>query len=180
MPGPNDLQDLASEYLAAAEQAVATTIGGPISRSYISPGLPSFDCGADEISVYVGPAAEGPTSPLSPPLVVGLRSVHTEKVNLVALTCTVVRCVPTVGGTGQMPSASAIEAAAAKTNADLWAIWNVVPAFYRAGQIFTRSDGEQRLLIFDPAVPLDPSGGVGGWRVQIRVELDGYRPVVVP
>ena len=174
-----DLQAVASEYLAACEQAVATAPGGAITRSYISPGIPSFDC-PPELSVFVGGMTEGITKPVAPPLALGQRENITGSVNLVPLTCVVTRCIPTVASDGTFPTAAAIEAAAVETNGDLWAIWNVVPALYRAGLIFTRPDAEQLLLFFDPAAALAIGGGVGGWAISILVEIDGYRPTVTP
>ncbi len=179
MAAVTDLYTLAEEYLAACEQAVATAPGGAISRTYISPGVPSIDC-PPELSVFVGGPSEAVTKPLSPPLQLGHRDDVTGKVNLINLTCVVSRCMPTVKAGGQFPDAAEIDAVAKLTCGDVWAIWNVVAAFYRAKLIFTRPDGETRVLFFDPAAPLAISGGAGGWLIPIRVELDGYRPVVTP
>ena len=179
MAGPNDLHEIASEFLAGCETAIQTSPGGKITRSYVAPGLPSLDC-APELSVYVGGAVEGITRPLAPPLQLGRREDQTGRVNLVPLTCVVSRCVPTVDAGGHFPSPTEIEEAAKLTNGDLWAIWNVVPALYRAKLLFARPDNESRLLFFDPAVPLATSGGVGGFQVPVRVELSGYEPEVTP
>lgn len=177
MAAVTDLYDLASDYLAACEQAVATAPGGAISRSYVSPGIPSADC-PPEIAVYVGGPTEAATRPLAPPLALGLRDDVTGKVDLVNLTCVVTRCVPTLDAGGNFPDPAAIEAAAKETIGDVWAIWNVVPALYRARMVFARPDGEKLLLFFDPASPVSISGGVAGWQVPIRVEILGYRPSV--
>ncbi len=143
----------------------------------MSPGVPSCDC-PPELAVYVGGPAEGVTRPLAPPLALGLREDMTGRVDLIALTCVVSRCVPTVDATGNFPAPAAIEAAAKLTLGDVWAIWNVVPALYRKGAVFARADGERLLLFFDPASPISISGGAAGWQIPIRCELPGYRPPV--
>src|SRR5665811_316733 len=94
MGAATDLFDLAKEYLQACEAAVATTPGGPIARSFVSPGLPAWDC-CPQLSVHVGGPVIGDTMPLAPPLQPGHRFEDTGTVNLVALTATVLRCSPT-------------------------------------------------------------------------------------
>lgn len=180
MSGVNDLYQAASDYLAACEQAVASAPGGPIARSFVSPGVPAIDC-APQLAVYVGGPIEADTRPLSPPLVLGRRAEPggAGAVHLVNLTCVVARCVDTLTDDGSFPSASALEANAVDTIGDVWAIWNVVRALYRAGLIFTRPDGERRELYFDGAIPLVTSGGAGGFQIPVRVQIDGYAPVVV-
>jgi hypothetical protein len=180
--GPSDLYDLCSDYLAACEQAVATTDGGAIARSFVSPGPAAIDC-PDQLAVWSGGPLEADTAPLSPPLQLGRRASPGESghaVHLVNLTCLVTRCAPTVKSGGEMPNPAELEAAGKQHLQDVWAIWNVVRALYRAGAVFTRDDGIQRELFFDGAIPLLPQGTAMGWQVPIRVQIDGYHPTVAP
>lgn len=178
MAGVDDLYDLSVEYLGACEEAVATAPGGPIARSFVSPGLPALDC-LPQLAVYVGGPVEAETRLTGPQLAAGRRPDDTGAVHLIALTCVVARCVPVIReGSNAFPTPAQMNAASQEVIADVWAIWNWVRAAYREGLIFTRPDGERRELYFDPAVPLGISGGAGGWMVPIRTALDGYAPVV--
>lgn len=170
--GVGTLYEFASEYLAACEQACAFAPGGAITRSFVSPGPPAFDC--SQLAVYVGGPIDANTQPLSPPLAIGRRPSQTGAVHLVNLTCLVTRCVPVLGEEGEPPDPAAIEASAQETIGDVWSIWNTVRSLYRKKLIFTRPDGIQRELFFDGALPLHPLGGIGGWQIPIRVQVDGY------
>src|SRR6266705_1969139 len=94
MSGPNDLFDICSEWLAACEAAVAPTEGGPIPRSFVSPGPPAWDC-CPQLTVHGGYAIAD-TLPLIPVLGPGHRSTDQGGVVLVPLVATVLRCVPTL------------------------------------------------------------------------------------
>jgi len=177
MAGVGDLQALAVEYLEACEDAVASSPGGSISYSLVSPGIPVFDC-LPLLAVYVGGAIEAETRLSAPPLQAGRRPDDMGSVHLIGLTCVVARCLPGIDKNMTFPSAAKLTATAAQTNGDLWAIWNVVRAMYREKMIFTRADGERRELFFDPAVPLSYGTGAGGWMIPIRVQIDGYGPSI--
>src|SRR4051812_1224440 len=99
--GPNDLQALAAEWLAACTAALATTDEGAIDRSFVSPGVPAFDC-CPQLTVHVGGPAEGATAPLAPPLQPGHRT-SIGVVPLVPLTATVIRCIPGMTDSGEFP-----------------------------------------------------------------------------
>lgn len=171
----SDLYDLCDEYLSACAAAVATTPGGAIDRAFVSPGPPAWDC-CPQLSVHAGGPAEGDTAPLSPPLQPGHRP-KVGIVNVVAMTATVLRCVPTVDEGGRFPSPLAIDAAAQETIADVWAIWNHLLTAKRSGALFPGIDGDpdQREMFLDPAVALNSAGGCAGWQIQIRVQLWGYQ-----
>lgn len=181
MSGVGDLFTLAEEYLAACEQAVATSPGGAIARSYIAPGPPSVNC-PPELTVYVVSPAEADTRPLAPPLASGQRAgmAETGSVHLVRLAAQITRCVPSLNDDGSFPDIAAEEAAAVETIGDVWAVVNYVRALYRARLIFTDPDDQQREVWWEPAVPLAPSGGAAGWVIPVRVRLDGYGPEVTP
>jgi hypothetical protein len=171
-----DLYDLCDEYLTACVAAVATAPGGEIDRFFVSPGPPAWDC-CPQLTVHAGGPAEGDTAPLNPPLQPGHRA-EVGIVNLVAMTATVIRCVPTFDEqTGRFPDAASIDAAAQATLGDCWAIWNHLLTLKRAGGIFAGLDGDarEREMFLDPAVALNTSGGCAGWQLQIRVQLWGYQ-----
>lgn len=174
MSGPSDLQDVAKEYLAACQAALATTDNDELVRAYVSPGVPPWDC--SQIAVYVGSAIEADTAPLMPPLQPAHRVGDGRMLNMVTLTAVVIRCcVPVPTGEGPnilYPGAAEMQAVSDMTNADLWAIWNHLGQMKRAGTLFPPV---RREFIFDPAVPVGTSGGCAGWQVQARVELGGYK-----
>lgn len=172
-----DLYALLEEYLGACEAAVALTPGGAIARAFVSPGPPAWDC-CPQLTVHAGGPVVGDTAPLAPPLQAGHRPAL-GIVNLIAMTATVLRCVPVVtqhGETTVLPAPVDISASAKETCADVWSIWNHVLASKRNGTLFAGTDGDpdQREMTLDPAVALSPAGGCGGWQLQIRVQLGGY------
>lgn len=172
-----DLYDLLNEYLGACHAALADTPGGQIDRRYVSPGIPAWDC-PEQLTVHAGGPAEADTLPSAPVLVQGRRSDVTAAVNLIAMTATVLRCVPVSQKNGQPPAAAALDAAARETTSDVWAIWNHLRSRVRAKSIFLTASGDVRELILDPAAAVLTQGGAAGWQIQIRVALDGYRTVL--
>lgn len=171
----DDVFDACSTLLDACSEALALAPGGSPARQFISAGLPAFDC--EQLSVHVGGTTpglvEGYTLPVEPPMVVGLRSTTTMKVNLLQLTVTIVRCTSVFNGK-QSPSPAALTADARKTQADLWVIWNHLYTLRKNGLLFPP---EHRELFFDPAVGLPIQGGMAGWEIPFRVQIDGYRTV---
>lgn len=166
----SDLFDVARELLTACAAAVATTDAGAIDRVFVSPSLPAFDC-CPQLTVHVGNALEGDSSPLSPPMQPSHRAVD-KVVPMVQLTCSVVRCLAGPDARGNAPPVSAIEDAARQTNADLWAIWNELRTMKRDGTLFAPRERE---FFFDPAFPISVQGGCAGWLIPFRVTLGGYR-----
>lgn len=174
-PGPGDLFAAAQELLAAAAAALVEAPAGSIAYQAIWPGLPSYDC-APALFVHAGGTSFADTYPLQPPLQPMQQMVTTGEVNLLALTITVIRCVPVIEQEQQsvlLPSPQIITDAAEDIYGDLWAIWNYLKNQHRAGLLFQRPSG-RREFRFDPAVPVRTSGGVGGWEIPVRVELSGY------
>jgi hypothetical protein len=168
--GPADLYDLAAEWLAACELAVASAPGGAIAYAFVAPGSPALDC--ELLAVWAGGPIEAETAPLSPPLAPGHRDTVQGAVHLVNLTCCVVRCSPVGDDQGRAPSAAEYEAVARQTMGDVWAIWNFTRQRHRDGSLF--ASGHQREVFLEPAYPLPIQGGLAGWQVPIRVQLDGY------
>lgn len=173
MGAATDLWDAASEYLEACKAALDATPYGAPPRSYVSPGVPAWDC--VQVTVHVGGPTGGAmvadTSPISPSLAPGHRIVVSSEVDIVTLTATVVRCVPSMTEDADFPAASSLDSSSAETLSDLWAIWNYVKQQKRADALFPPRTRE---MVLDPAVTLPEMGGFGGWQIPIRVQLDGY------
>jgi hypothetical protein len=167
-----DLYNLAAEWLATCVDAVTSTPGGAIPYAFVSPGNPPLDC--ELLAVWAGGPIEAETAPLNPPLTTGNRDTVQGAVHLVNLTCCVVRCSPVGDDRGRPPSAAAYDAAAQQTMADVWAIWNFSRTRHRDGILFPST--HRREFWLEPAYSIAISGGLAGWQVPIRVQLDGYRP----
>lgn len=170
--GPGDLHALAVEYLDAVDAALATTDAGPILRKFVSHGPPPWDC-CPMLAVHVGGPSVAETGIPAGTLASGVRIAGGMEVDLVALTATVIRCGPAWPSEGEdFPTTEANTAAAAATNADLWATWSYVKTKIREKSLFA---GESRPVVLDPAVSFNQQGGCVGWLIPIRVQLDGYR-----
>jgi hypothetical protein len=178
--GATDLYDLALEWKLVCDEAVASTIGGAIEHSYVSPGPPSTDC-LPQLAVYVGtPVARADTAPVSPPLAPGMRDTEVGGVNLVNLTCVVLRCAPTFDEADQFPTVEALEAAAREVDEDLWAIWAYTRTRHDANVLFSGL-AEPREMFLDPAFPVPEGRQEIGWQISLRVRLDGYwAPALAP
>lgn len=170
--GSSDLFAIADEYLDACVLALADTPEGPPDRCFVSPGVPAWDC-PDQLTVHVGAPLVADTLPLQPSLAPTHRVTVQAEVDIIVLTATILRCVPTIDDFGNLPSPAAIDAASQQVCADLWAIWNHVKSMKRAGTLFPPREREFAL---DPAVSLQQAGGAAGWQIPIRVNLEGYRP----
>lgn len=170
--GPQDLHDLAMEYLDACVESLDTIptfapeLGGAPERRFISPGQPALDC-CDQLTVHVAGAVDAPTSPGG--LTAGRKAAY-GKVNLVLMVATLTRCVPVIEQK-KWPTPAAMEAAAAQINADGWALWNHTFNMVASGQLF----GICQEVYWDTLNSITPSGGCGGWTLGVRVRLDGYQ-----
>lgn len=172
---PGGLYAAAQELLGAAAAGLALSPGGAISYQAIWPGLPAFDC-APALFVHAGGPSVGDTYPLQPPLQPMQRIVDTGQVNLVLLTITVLRCVPVLTQSQQsvlLPQPAALNASAEETMGDVWTLWNYLYEQHRSGALFS-SPSRRREFSLDPAVAVRTSGGVGGWEMGVRFQLDGF------
>lgn len=170
----SDLYDTCLTLLQACYEALELTPAGAPDRTFVSPGVPAWDC-CPQLTVHAGGPAQGDTAPLQPPLQPGHRVGDGMVVNLVAMTATIIRCAPTVETQGQVavfPSALELDAAAQIMLSDCWAIWNYLKTRKREDLLFPPKTRE---MFFDPAVSLGASGGCVGWEMQFRVQLGGYR-----
>jgi hypothetical protein len=170
--GPGDLETLADDLLQASIDALDTVpvaipglLGAP-ERSFISPHLPALDC-CDQLTVHVPAIVEADTVPGG----LGKGTRHRmSRMNHVALTVTITRCVPIIDGAGNLPALAELTAASEQLLADGWALWNHVWNLVRAKQLFSYC-GE---VHWDGLRPLGPEGGCAGWTLAFTVSLDGY------
>ena len=184
MASPADLHNLALAYLSVCADALNTIplltsetpalLGAPV-RSYVSPGLPVFDC-PEMLVVQVAPINEGDTTPGG--LDAGRRAARFARINQVALIGTAIRCVPTgvESNTGSYspPDVTELELAAKQINADGWALWNHLFNAVHAEQLLTLCDE----VTFVGITPVIPSGGSAGWSVTARASLGGYEELL--
>lgn len=171
---PDDLHELALEYLAACAAALALTSAGAPDIQYVSAGPPAWDC-CPALIVHVGGPSTGNTRVPSGGLGEGHRIATTGVIHLISLTATVLRCSASYGeGEDFLPSPEAETAVAAVTNADIWAITNYLVDAIADGVIF--GSCQERML--DNPVTLAQQGGCAGWLVPVRFSLPGF--VAIP
>jgi len=177
MPSPEDLHAIAQDLLDACVGALDTIptfdpdLDGTPDRTLISPGLPAFDC-CDQLAVHASVVTDAPLSPGG--LSAGIKHRTGGKINHVALVVHATRCVPVPDASGNPPTAAALTAVAAQVNADGWALWNHVYNLIRDGQLFALCDE----VFWDGLRAINPSGGCGGWTLNLRAQLDGYEEVL--
>ncbi len=165
-----DLYDLCRELLEASAEALTFSLLGAPTRQFVSAGMPAFDC--EQLTVHAGGTTEAYTLPVEPPMQPGLRASVTQKLNLVQMTVTIIRCTTVIQDTKSVPPASKLDKDAQNTLADLWVIWNHLFTLKKADTLFPP---QFREMFFDPAVALPIQGGIAGWEIPFRVELGGYR-----
>lgn len=160
------LFDLAVDLLEACDEALATTEAGPPEKSYISPGVPTFDALCDTLVVYGATLTEETTSPLNPPPSTGWRH-RRGRLNLAGLTVVSARC----GSTKAAPLATDLTADAKKSLEDGWAIWNVLTQKIRNDDLFGGACSD---VHFDGGLSLTPQAGLVLWQMALRIEIGGY------
>ena len=172
MADGNDLNDLCVAVLDAAVAALDTIPGfapgleGAPARTYITDGQPALSC--PQVTVNVGPSIrEAATAPLG--LGAGTRHRQGFRKNHVGVQVWFTRCRPQ-----DIPSnADNMTAHAEQHNADGWAMWNYMWNINRPGStdpIVSLCDE----WFMDSLTPLQPSGQLSGWVLNVRVELAGY------
>lgn len=168
--GPDDFHALALDLLDVAADALDSTptfagLGGlkaAPERQFVHPGVPVWD-ECEQLVVHAGGLADRFALP---------KAVF-DKVNVPALTVTILRCLPqaTVNGkTIVAPSSDDLTAAARQHHADAWALWNHIFNAIRAGSFLTRCTE----VSFVSMIPFAPAGGYGGWQMNFSAVLDGY------
>jgi hypothetical protein len=165
--GPEDLYALEQELLDAAVESLDTIptfapgLGGSPERSYISPGLPAFDC-CDQLTVHSASILD---SPFSPDSATG-RSARSASVITIGLVVTITRCVP---GQPEPPVSDFLEPTQ-QVEADGWALRNHLRGMIQSGELFSICDE----VFWDGLRKVNPQGGCAGWTLNLRVQLDGY------
>lgn len=160
------LTEYAQQLLDVCEAALAATDAGVPSRVYLAVPGPPFDC--DQLTVEtkgLGDAAFATTSTLG-----GGRRI-TAALNLVGFTVKIVRCVPTLDENGNPPDEVESSIAADMLNKDLWSIWTRIRTEQREGTLF---NGECGHLFYDGAFAIEEEGGVAGYQIEFRADIDGF------
>jgi hypothetical protein len=167
--------DIADQFLQATVAAMTTTPAGPPARATVVLGDPVFDDSCGQAFVSVPALTEGSTNPGTPPEATG-RRISRGRVNLVAMTAWAIRCVHVTSGLQQgfvPPSDAELAADALQGYEDGWAVWNYITRAVLNDTLFSGPCG---IVHFDGGQAVTPSGGLGGWKFTIRVELPGYDP----
>ena len=172
MPDATDLEGLCEDFLDACSASLDTltpAYDGAPDRQFVSAGTPAADC-CPQLTVHAQSVIDGAQSPLAP-------KAAQAKVNHVVLVATLFRCVS--GGeesNGRFipPAVSVMQAEGEQHHADGWALWNHLQNLVRAEQLFQVCGDVTNWIL----TSLEPSGGCGGWRLQVTVGLDGYEEAI--
>lgn len=178
MPGPTDLYAAAQEVLEAAAAALDTipladpTLDGAPARQFVSPSFGPIECcpGGGQLSVHVDLTQDAPVA-------AGLKMgrLQAGKITHVVFAIAIARCVidnrrGTTAGLEEPLRPEDQAATSQQTDADVWALVNVIYGLWQSGDLFTLC-GE---VFFEGARPIPQSGGCAGWTVLVRASLDGY------
>lgn len=176
MASPLDLKALLDELLAQSAAALDTIpdsdpgLEGAPDRAFVAPGRPALE-GCDQLAVHAQNILDSPTGPGG--LNDGKRNTQGKR-NHVRLVITIDRCVADsrqgMQNMTQPYLTSDLEAAAAQTSADAWALWNYLFDAWRSGQLLTMCEE----LFFEGMTALPEEGGRAGWTLTLRANLDGY------
>ena len=170
-PCPTDLYGAAAELLGAAIEALDTiplcdsSLDGAPVRAFVSPGVPAIDC-CPQLTTHVVQVRDAPFAGggLSEGRKLAASVTH------VYLTVTIQRCVHMPDQDGNPPLEADMEGDARQMDADAWALWNHIWFLWRSGALFTICDE----MFMDGLRLLGPSGGCGGWTLDIHISLSGY------
>jgi hypothetical protein len=162
------LYQFSLEYLNAVEAALTYTVGGVPDVSFVSPGLPAFDC-PEQLTVHAATLNMLATTPQD--LGAYRRVAPGRFVNMVTLVAIIIRCQPEPNGITNLPAPADISLAAQKTQQDVWAIWNYLKSRQKTGDLF---EGSCMPFAMNPPAPQSPQGGSAGWAFQIEVEIGGF------
>ena len=179
MAGIGDLHSLAVLLLQSCAEALdtipsydATLLGAP-DRQFVSPGQPVDDC-CEQLAVHIPAVGQANTSPTG--LASGKRHLF-GAINHVALSVRITRCIPNgmnaQSGVYTPPSPVSLTEAARQLNADAWALWNHLFNLQSSDLLLSLCDE----VFFDGIGAIPPSGGCGGWVLQMHCSLGGYQEV---
>lgn len=174
-PGAADFYNAASRLLEVAAEALDTLTALGLTpcpdRAYVSPGLPAFDC--EQLTVHATLLGEETTSPLSPNAATGQRHKF-GRVTLVTFTTSIARCL-VVQTDNVPPDPLQEDIASRQILADARVIWET---YYWHSRQNTLLDADRcSIRKMNASQPVDPSGGIAGWLINMTVEIDGYNPV---
>lgn len=164
--------DWAVDLLGVCVEALATTRGGPIDRSFVNPNAVSLDCSmlvviprSMSLANAGGAANRGSLG--------GGHHPAFGRVNQYGFTIIVAReCIPATRSrtSAAAPSPAVLQDWAWTLSEDMWAIWCLVPLKVRDGELF---GGRCMELLMDGATALDASGMIGGWQINLRATIPG-------
>lgn len=169
------LQARLGELLTAALAGLTLArTGNPIpSRSGHTHGPPVPDFCTDDglLAVYLDNPAVSDDNPSQR---ITENSGPVMRMPVVRLCIDLYRCVPTLDGQGVPPSAAALTTSADGLANDMWAL----DTYLRVNQasLFPTGLGTEVIPNFSDPVPLNPLGGVGGWRWKIQVPVSDAGP----
>lgn len=167
------LDGYATELLALCAAALAETDAGAPTVQFVSPGEPALDC-PEMLAVFVTGLAPEQTQPTTPAPAAGHRHRPPGMVILASFAIVAARCIPVPNPprTTIVP-ADKLTSAAARTNQDVWAIWNRLYWAAHDGSLF---GGSCKSFYFDTPAPLPIAGQTAGWTMRLRASIDGYQP----
>jgi hypothetical protein len=169
-PSVDDVSGVVAAFLQAAQQALALTAAGTPGRVYASAGRPAFDC-CGQLTAWASFLAEGDTQSGAGGLA-GSKKARIGKYPVITVTIQATRCaaLPTGRPPDQAPpTPAALQAVAAQTNEDVWALYLYIAQDLRDGDLHEACGGSW----FDGATPINEQGGCVGWELVYRYPIPG-------
>jgi len=171
---PDALHDLCEELLLRSAEALDTIpvlvggagLQGAPTRQYVSMGVPVADC-PDQLVVWAAAIREEPTN-------ADREATSQIWINTAELHVQALRCQPTPKDAKSIIPAATLTAAGRQSSADAWALWNHLHNLRYAGLLFQKCERVR----WEGMTAIEPSGGVGGWELILRGQLDGYPEVL--
>ena len=132
-----------------------------------SVGPPPFDC-CPMLAIDVPQLGAEITSPNAPAAATG-RQASFQRVNMIPLAITILRCVPVIRSVKELPTTAEMTDATEVIRRDGWLLWNAIMHAIRNGEFKDMCS----IIHLDRAVAVREQGGCAGWRILLRVELGG-------
>jgi len=140
--------------------------------AYVAEGPPAWDA-CPCLICWTGAPEVGDTFPLQPTLAPMHRIQLERQVNIITVTAVVLRCQPTLGPNGELPTPEAHAHVTRQINTDMWTLWNWLKEAKRQEILFPPKIREFGL---QPGIAYNPMGAAAGCAITCRFELDGYAP----
>jgi hypothetical protein len=177
VPQADDVWAVCGEVLQAALVGLATLPAGAPARNFVGYVTPGADCdcaGGGQVACWPTQIRESATRTAG-----GTEGGHHVALNNVvievAMTLQIIRCIPTISDTGKPPTPAQIDNASHAIHSDAWFLWCWLREEKRAERLLA---GLCREIWFDAMTPEPALGGCAGWNVNLRTQIDGYKPVV--